>query len=75
MAESKWFTQKTAASAFVKSALAGGQEKSIQEVTEGLNAQGVTTKNALKAIYAEVAAGSAVLVGDWSDGKVRKGNA
>ena len=71
--ESKWFTQKVAASTFVKSALADGQEKSLEAVIDGLKAQGITGKNALKAIYAEVAAGSATLTGDWETGKVKKG--
>lgn len=75
MADSKWFTQKSGASTFIKSALADGQEKSIEVIAEGLKAQGVSSKNTLKAIYAEVAAGSAVLVGDWETGKVKKGGA
>lgn len=75
MADSKWFTQKSGASSFVKSALADGQEKSIEAVLEGLHAQGVTVKNGRKAIYTEVQAGTVVLSGNWETGKVKKGGA
>jgi Asp-tRNA(Asn)/Glu-tRNA(Gln) amidotransferase B subunit len=68
MAESKWYTQKAAASTFVRQAVATGQQE-LGAVVEGLQSQGVSSKNALKAIYAEVLAGTVSMSGKWSDEK------
>ena len=75
MAESVWYGQKAAASTFVKQQLADGQEKPIEVLVAGLKATGVTRKNAQKAIYAEIAAGTAVMTGSWVDGTIKKGGA
>lgn len=75
MADSKWSGQKASASTRIKQLLADGQERSVQVVVDDLKATGLTGKNALKAIYTEVAAGTAVLSGNWSDGTVRRGGA
>lgn len=76
MPDSRWSGQKSEASAYVKSALADGQEKTIEALTDGLKALGVSRKNALKAIYSEVQDGGAVLAsGDWNDGRIKKGGA
>ncbi len=76
MPDSRWHGQKTEASAFVKQALSSGQEVSIESVVDGLKATGVSRKNALKAVYGEVQAGSAILSsGDWNDGTIKKGGA
>jgi hypothetical protein len=76
MPDSRWSGQKTDASTFVKNALASGQEKTLQELIDGLKGIGVARKNALKAIYSEVQDGNAILAsGDWNDGRIKKGGA
>lgn len=70
-AVSKWSGQKPAASAWIKKALADGAEKTVTELVDGLKAQGVSSKNALKALYAETAAGTVTMTGTWSDGKFK----
>jgi len=76
MAASKWHTQKASASTKINGLLADGQEKHVDAIVNLLKEQGIGRKNALKAIYAEVAAGKAVLsVGTWSDGSFKKAGA
>lgn len=76
MAESRWYGQKAAASTFVRQAVATGP-KDVETLVAGLQEQGVSGKNALKAIYAEVLAGTLVMNGEWSDNKstLTRGNA
>lgn len=71
MAASKWSGQKASASTWIKSALAGGQEKTVDELVDGLKSQGVSNKNALKALYAETTAGTVTMTGTWTDGKFK----
>lgn len=76
MAESRWYGQKAAASTFVRQAVATGQQE-LGAIVEGLQSQGVSSKNAYKAIYSEVLNGTVVLNGKWSDDKstLTRGNA
>jgi len=76
MAASKWHTQKAGASSKIVGLLADGQEKHVDAIVSVLKEQGIGRKNALKAIYAEVAAGKVVLsAGSWSDGSFKKAGA
>lgn len=70
-AVSKWSTQKPAASSFIKKALEGGQERSLDELVEGLKALGINQKNARKALHAEVTSGTVAMTGTWLDGKFK----
>lgn len=69
----RWSTQKSAASAEIKRLVADGQEKDRETLVTALRAIGLTEKNALKAIYAEMQAGSLAMSGTWSDAKFRRG--
>lgn len=74
MFASRWSTQKGDASNLVKSLLADGQEKSLETMLEAIRASGVTGKNALKALYAELESGTIVMTGNWKNGTFRKAN-
>lgn len=75
MSDSKWYTQKPAASEFIKQTLADGQEKHIDVLVDGLRGTGVSRKNAQKAIGLELAAGTIVMSGSWVDGSLKKAGA
>lgn len=75
MFTSRWSTQKADASALVQSMLADGQEKSLDTVVEALRASGVTGKNALKAVYAELQNGTVSMNGTWKSATLKKGGA
>lgn len=74
-APTKWSTQKTAAGAQIRQLLSDGQEKDLEAMTSALKANGLTHKNALKALYLAVQDGSAAVIGTWSSPKFRKGGA
>jgi hypothetical protein len=71
MADSLWYSQKPLAKAWIIETLADGQEKSLDTLVDGLKAQGLTRKNALKALGNEVANGTVTMSGDWSEGSFR----
>lgn len=72
MADSKWSKQKPAAKSRIIALLADGQEKKIDILVEDLIGTGLTRKNALKALYNEVFAGTVAMTGTWSDGAFKK---
>lgn len=72
-APTRWSTQKSAASAEIKRLVADGQEKDRETLVTALKGIGLTEKNALKAIYLEMQAGTVAMTGTWADAKFRRG--
>jgi len=73
MAASLWHGQKETSIQYVEQSVAPGQEKPVSDVLDALKENGVSRKNAVKAVYHAVSRGTVILKsGEYDNGVLAK---